>query len=344
MGFLAALVELNIFKKVTMDFLIVGHTGNQCDQLFSILTNEFKCEIKTVEDLITKIERAPISPKPQVHRFFYSWDWKSFVEPLFTKTLLKNHTAYNSFEIKKEQSLVKLRAKKYPQSVDYYPEEGIKLLKDGINFTPVKVADFREDELNIEKVMSDLRKYYFPLLEDKDRRRVQESWERLTDTLRQLPKKHLHPMNIFDLPKQLQHGPVMNLGPMEEYADSDPPDLLGERHAPVVMESIFQQEVGVGMDVSVLTQSKLNLPWVGRVLQIVSSENFSIHWYQRRSRSRTFYALKKKDGSPVTSTCSFSSVMFWEMSCNKTEDSFELSEYWLKTLMHEYKEHNKCYD
>ena len=65
---------------------------------------------------------------------------------------------------------------------------------------------------------------------------MQESWERLTNTLRQLPKKHLDPMNIFDLPRQLQNGPGMNLGAMEEYADSEPPDLLGERHAPIVME------------------------------------------------------------------------------------------------------------
>ena len=65
-------------------------------------------------------------------------------------------------------------------------------------------------------------------------------------------------MNIFDLPRQLQHGPGMNLGPMEEYADSELSDLLGECHAHVVMESVFQHEVNVGMDVAVLTH-----PWVG---------------------------------------------------------------------------------
>ena len=50
----------------------------------------------------------------------------------------------------------------------------------------------------------------------------------------------------------------MNLGPMEEYADSELSDLLGECHAHVVMESVFQHEVNVGMDVAVLTH-----PWVG---------------------------------------------------------------------------------
>ena len=345
MGFLAALVELNIFKEITVEFLMVGHTGNQCDQLFSILTEEFKSEIQTVEDLIAKIERAPISPKPKVHRLFHTWDWKSFVEPLFTNTLLQNHSGYNAFQIKSEQNLVKLRAKKYPQYVGWYPEEGIKLLKDDIDYnTPVAVAEFREHELNLDKVLHDLRKYYFPLMELKDQRRVPDSWERLCSTLTQLPKKKLPPMNILDLPKQQPNLPASVPSTMEQYDDhSEPPDLLGERHDPAVVESNFQHEVAVGMDVAILTLSKQKRPWVGRVLEILSDENFVLQWYQRRSRSRTFFALKNRDGSSYTSVCSFDSVMFWELSCNKTVDSFELSEYWLKRLSHEYECHDQCY-
>ena len=36
----------------------VGHTGNQVDQLFSILTSQFKSEITTIESLKHKIERT----------------------------------------------------------------------------------------------------------------------------------------------------------------------------------------------------------------------------------------------------------------------------------------------
>ena len=38
--------------------LLVGHTGNQVDQLFSILTTQFKSEITTIESLKHKIERT----------------------------------------------------------------------------------------------------------------------------------------------------------------------------------------------------------------------------------------------------------------------------------------------
>ena len=343
MAFLAVLVELGVFKEVTMEFLMVGHTGNECDQLFSILTDEFKSEIQTVENLVSKIEKAPIHPQPKVHRLFYTWDFKMFVEPLFSSTVIQNHTSYNSFQIKSEQGLVKLRAKKYPQYSEWYPHEGLKLLKDGFELTPIKPSLFREEELNIDKVLSDLRKYYIPTLKENEKRRVSDSWEKLSDTLRQLPKRNLPSMKILDLPRQLPDLPLTipdNLSKHDDHAD--PPELLGERHVPFVEESNFQQDVDVGMDVAIRSISKAKRPWVGRVSSIISPENFEIQWFQRKSRNRTFFAMMNSDGSPYTSICSFQCVMFWEMSTNKTANSFDLSEYWIKRISHEYDLHDEC--
>ena len=33
-AFLSALVELQVFEEITCNFLLVGHTGNEVDQLF----------------------------------------------------------------------------------------------------------------------------------------------------------------------------------------------------------------------------------------------------------------------------------------------------------------------
>jgi hypothetical protein len=41
-SFLTALLEKNIFIEITCNYLLVGHTGNQVDQLFSILTTQGK--------------------------------------------------------------------------------------------------------------------------------------------------------------------------------------------------------------------------------------------------------------------------------------------------------------
>ena len=108
-SFLACLVDLKVFEEVTIDYLLVGHTGNEVDQLFSILANELKSEILTIEDLKEKIEAAPIVPKPVVHSLPYIFDWKSFIEDKLSKPPLKNISNYYSFLFSSEAGDVKFR-------------------------------------------------------------------------------------------------------------------------------------------------------------------------------------------------------------------------------------------
>ena len=311
-SFLAALVQLKIFEEVTMEFLLVGHTGNQCDQLFSILTEEFKSEIRTVEELMMKIRNSPISPKPIVHHLLFIHDWKDFVIPNLTEKGLKNHSHYNSFQFKAEKGLVNLRAKKYPHYAEWYPHEGIQLLKDEIDFTPVPVAEFRPDDLNLDKVLADLRKIYFPLMPIKDQKRVSESWEKLCNTLEQMHRKHLPPMQIMEILKQLPTAIPGLPQALQQFQDKEdnPPALVGELRPPAVEESSFDKEMKIGLDVVIWTLSKKDRPWVGRVSKIVSPNEFEIHWFQRKNRSNVFWALKNKDGTPFISIFSLKPMDF----------------------------------
>ena len=338
-------MQLNIFQEVTVEYLLVGHTGNQCDQLFSILTQEFKSEIRTVEELMMKIRNSPISPKANVHHLLFIHDWKSFIIPNLADKGLKNHSHYNSFQFKSENGLVNFRAKKYPQNSMWYPTEGIQLLKDEINYTPVSAAEFRQEDLNLDKVLADLRKIYFPLMPEKDRKRVSDSWEKLTNTLERIPTKHLPAMHILEILKQIPSAAPMVPEVFQQYQEKDNlPALVGEHRPPVVEESHFIEEWKAGMDVVLLTSSKKHRPWVGRVKKILSAHEFEIQWFQRKSRSNIFWALKNKDGSPYVSTASADSVMFWEMSKDSGPESFVLSEYWLKRISYEYESHDKCYE
>ena len=69
---------IQIFDEIQVEFLIVGHTGNAVDQLFSVLSKQFeKVNIRTLEELFTLIENSSIQPKPVVLSLQYIWDWKS---------------------------------------------------------------------------------------------------------------------------------------------------------------------------------------------------------------------------------------------------------------------------
>ena len=112
-------------------------SGNEVDQCFSILTSQFKSEIRTVEELFLKIANSPICPKPEVYHLLFIWDWRDFADQHFTEQRLANHSHYHSFQLKREGERVALRAKKYPQDKEWGPDPPIKLLKDNIIYDDV---------------------------------------------------------------------------------------------------------------------------------------------------------------------------------------------------------------
>ena len=312
----------------------------------SILTTQFKSEIRTVEELFAKIANSPIRPKPEVHHLLFIWNWKEFAQQHFSDQMLANHSHYHSFQLKREGEQVALRAKQYPQDKEWSPNPPIKLLKDNIDYEPVKAAPFRAEDLNLEKVQSDLRSRYFPLFSNPDRKAIESSWENLCTKLIQMPSMILPKRKLTEVVKQ---GPVTESQCpyyLTDHVDQPPPPkLIGEFFPPIDAEEMeFKEDARIGLDVVLWTLSKKWRPWVGRVKEILSEEEFIIHWFERlQPNSNSFVASKNADGSPYVSKQSMACVMFWQMAINATEDSFDISEYDMKRISHEYKAHDKCY-
>ena len=111
-------------------------------------------------------------------------------------------------------------------------------------------------------------------------------------------------------------------------------------------EGDFESEIVEGSDVVVYTKSKTNRPWLGRILRILPGGKFIMHWYHRRSRGNTFYAMVKPDGSPVLSEQSNEVVMGWHISEEGTrkENSFQLSYYTLEKIKQDYSDHDMMYE
>ena len=146
------------------------------DQLFSILTTEFKSEIKSPDDLLDKIRNSAINPKPLCEELLFIWNWRDFVKPNMSKNKLKNHSFFHSFFVKKENGVAVLRAKKYPQDIQWGPDDGIKLLEDNVDFSEVNVDEFRVEKLSLDQVFHGLYTKYFPQLSELDRNAGVTPW------------------------------------------------------------------------------------------------------------------------------------------------------------------------
>ena len=303
--------------------------------MFSILTNEFKtAEIPDVETLKQKIENAPIKPKPVVESMMYSWDWKEFVEPRLNP--LENHSLFNSFLFKKEEGEVRFRYKKLPQSPQYGPLQGIKLIKSRQGLVPIKAAEFRIESLKLDKLMRGLQPY-FRTMDLESRMTVVTRWEALKKTLEALPGKleRLEKMDLLKLPThsevELDHFP-------DVLEDEDERHIQGAFYEELVEEGILEEEICINMDVCVYTVQKRKRPWVGRIASLKNRDTFVVQWYEKDQTNKCgkYVAMKSDDGSPYTSELDQSSVMIWSFTESRTDDSFVITPVWMDCLKQEY--------
>ena len=252
--------------------------------MFSILTSEFKAEIKSPDHLLDKIRNSVISPKPLCEELLFIWEWRDFIKPKLSDRKLENHSFLHSFMIKKESGVAVLRAKKYPQdSGNWLPQEGIKLLKDKVDFAEVGVAETRVEKLCLDGVFHGLYTKYFPQLIGPDKSEVIGSWERLKVVLENLPKRrnNLPKMKLYELPKQMPSLKPVLPSYLEQFQSHENRELVGTKHVEDPEESSFDTEVKENMDVAIFTLQKSTRPWLGRVVSVMpGGKDFLIQWYK----------------------------------------------------------------
>ena len=327
----------------------LSSSGNEVDRMFSVLAKLFKeSEMRCINDLVQTIQTSPIVPSPMVVNMFYSFDWKTFIQSKFAKAPLEHHSFYHSFKISKEEGKTKFQGKLYPQDQEYGPVSGIQLLKEGVEFSPVGPTVFRIEKLELERVFRSLTGY-LPSLPLEERMRVSSSWHALRKTLESLPKQrdNLMKMDIRELPRQSADAiPALPEHFARVVQETEVPQLRGQIIPEEVTEGDFDTEIVEGSDVVVYTKSKTNRPWLGRILRILPEGKFIMHWYQRRSRGNTFYAMVKPDGSPVLSEQTNEVVMGWHISEDGTrkENSFQLSYYTMEKINQDYLDHDVMYE
>ena len=313
-------------------------SGNEVDQVFSILASEFKkAEMITVDDLKQIIVDSPIVPKPICRTLWYIFGWHNYIQDQLADPQLQNHSRYNSFLISLEEGQAKLRGKKLPQHTLLVPRAGIRLLREGHGNGPVNPADFRVDKIKWDEIYKGLNIFWSKLNLEK-KMSSQAIWDRLREKLEALPRKsgNLEKMVLTDFPEQTTDVPtVPNLLRVVE----ETPPLTGDLYPEEICDGHIEDEAAVDMDVCIYTQEKAGRPWVGRILEVLENKRFKLQWFVRKTcRSKVFTALTNSDGSPCIAELEFGMVMFWMMSepQSRTANSFALSPYWLETIDREY--------
>ena len=132
-GYLSMLVELGIFKKVKVGFLLVGHTHDHIDQMFSHFARTLRRKkVGSLPSLIEIIGKA-YHPEPTVQKLEETIDMRRFLfgshgeERCIEK--INDISFQHQFRIKKIDGKTLLWGKKYSTSTEWGPSSGLAFLK-----------------------------------------------------------------------------------------------------------------------------------------------------------------------------------------------------------------------
>ncbi|XP_028517987.1 uncharacterized protein LOC114576108 [Exaiptasia diaphana] len=167
--FLAVLVQLNIFKKVKVNFLMVGHTHEDVDQLFSRIRQRifnkmlgFSLLSLPFLELLEAIARSS-SPTTCVQLITSMFNIREWVEP--ARVELHNISNAHCFVIKRSTGPnceVVLKYKQWSRDNEWLPPgSGIPVLKP--NVTPQGLPTFCEpspDKVDLERLKREIPKFY----------------------------------------------------------------------------------------------------------------------------------------------------------------------------------------
>ncbi|KAL3675275.1 hypothetical protein R1sor_025223 [Riccia sorocarpa] len=127
-AYLAMLLDRNILAKIKLGFLLVGHTHDFVDQMFSRFSQALRRENAFTMSRLRSVIQNSYDPKPITSVLLQTWDFKNFIEtePKLFRTL--NDITHNQqYKFKLASTLdVRVWCKQFSTDQTWEPPAGVK--------------------------------------------------------------------------------------------------------------------------------------------------------------------------------------------------------------------------
>ncbi|KAL3679359.1 hypothetical protein R1sor_022315 [Riccia sorocarpa] len=141
-AYLAMLIDKKIFRKIKVGFLMVGHTHDHVDQIFSRFSVALrKRQAFTMPELRMVIQES-YSPSPSFEVLEETWDFKNILQTEPVSVLPLHDVTFNQqFKIVMDnESWPRLWTKKFNTDERWVPEEGVRHLVFFPDFSQLRAA------------------------------------------------------------------------------------------------------------------------------------------------------------------------------------------------------------
>ena len=133
LAYLCMLVDKGIFDKIKVGFLLVGHTHDQIDQMFSTFSRRLgRNDAFTLEEMMSIVKES-YTPRPEVCHLKETYDFRRFTQGGPSEECcikkLNDFSFQHQFLIKKKSyQRTYLYGKQYVTSLDWVPMHGLQFL------------------------------------------------------------------------------------------------------------------------------------------------------------------------------------------------------------------------
>ena len=198
-AFCAVLVGLRYFAKVYLSFLLVGHTHEDIDQRFSVISGTLKHQdIDSLQELLELIKKGASHTEAFAtsRHLEYMWDWKEFITPylysglnIFVGISKKHHF---KFYLKDNKPVV--QTKDYAHDPIWDPVDGSQCLNEvpnqGLKPNFAQVHEANDQELKaLEDFIRMKEKCIMKLMYVERNLRAIEDTKWLMQYLKEFPRK-----------------------------------------------------------------------------------------------------------------------------------------------------------
>eukprot|EP00057_Strongylocentrotus_purpuratus_P029472 XP_011683946.1 PREDICTED: uncharacterized protein LOC105447505 isoform X2 [Strongylocentrotus purpuratus] len=275
LGLCALLVELDVFKKVKLCFLMKGHTHEDIDQLFSrISTYTSKHNIPTLSSLLHHIPKSFNKPNTTAERIETIFNIRDWLQTQLNKP--SHHSLPHQFKITKVEGKAIIQTKKWSNSSAWQATTGSShILSEHPSGTPDVVCR-KMEELHVNNLYRDMAKY-LPYLNDSEHQEWMEllhSFEAEDGT----EDSRTWPLVDILMDKESQSTPQRDLHSTPEFSNDEQQPIQAVQLGPKRKRPL-QPVLKLGDMVGVyLEEFRNEWPQVGQVLDI-TGDHVKLHWY-----------------------------------------------------------------
>ncbi|XP_064640304.1 uncharacterized protein LOC135495512 isoform X3 [Lineus longissimus] len=318
LSFLFFLVHIDVFEDVSLNFLPVGHTHEDVDQMFRCINTAISScgNINTLDEFMDRLtDKDTFSPKIEVHNVQSVFNWRDHIIP-FLPDNFSGQSKPHQFQFRKVDGQARMRYRLWADD-PWSPEgPGMTCLEAFPDLADEPaVVEPSSERMELDEVRKGV-KALGPRLVSRDH----QWWDRyflalenpnVNDKEWPLPKIS-QTIGFWEIDEDMTDVPQHLLEIRSGLTQQCPAVIIGNQGQMPAIQEVDRTKIEIGDLAAIYTVEKEGRPWIAKVIDI-NEDTIKIHWFHGSWNGvcRPWYNNISKKQVPWLDEVHVTSVVLW---------------------------------